>query len=516
MANNPNVNKVVYGNQTVMDITDTTAEEGDVVSGKTFYKASGARSTGSAVIPDISNCYQTTDTAETDIADGDYFPFYDTSASAKKKSLWSNIVAKMKTAFGISSGSTYLKKDGTWGTPTDTKNTAGSTDTSDKIYLVGAKSQAANPQTYSDNEVFAQNGVLSSKKLSPKCITALTGTGTAGQDKGSGSTNRYVPALWTFNSGITVADGEVYFIKIPVAGGTWGVYLSLNNGTNYYPVAVSNGKGRFTTHYGQNMVIGVTYESAGVCNCYARTGADTLADVTGCFRVFDSYDSNTTYSAMSASELTTGTVTTSRVVRSDYLKSGINSLIDTKINALDVTGASNIAASKTIKAWSETDGKVSLTTQDISITKSQVSDFPDLSAYAPLASPALTGTPTAPTAASSTNNTQIATTAFVKTAIAGQDYKNIHYLQNNAGQISNKKLRFPWSGYSKYINPSSILIPTCEPKNDGTPYKFKSLKAFYTQDSQGNYSGYAELELVDDASAYTFDHNFILMICEYY
>jgi len=99
MANNPYVNKVVYGNDVVMDITDTTAEEGDVVSGKTFYKASGAKSTGSAVIPDISNCYQTTDTAETDIQDGDYFPFYDTSATAKKKSLWSNIKAKLKAYF---------------------------------------------------------------------------------------------------------------------------------------------------------------------------------------------------------------------------------------------------------------------------------------------------------------------------------------------------------------------------------------------------------------------------------
>lgn len=37
---------------------------------------------------------------------------------------------------------------------------------------------------------------------------------------------------------------------------------------------------------------------------------------------------------------------------------------------------------------------------------------------APLASPAFTGVPTAPTAGQSTNNTQIATTAFVKTALA--------------------------------------------------------------------------------------------------
>jgi hypothetical protein len=40
------------------------------------------------------------------------------------------------------------------------------------------------------------------------------------------------------------------------------------------------------------------------------------------------------------------------------------------------------------------------------------------STYAPLASPALTGTPTAPTAAANTNTTQVATTAYVQTEIA--------------------------------------------------------------------------------------------------
>lgn len=38
--------------------------------------------------------------------------------------------------------------------------------------------------------------------------------------------------------------------------------------------------------------------------------------------------------------------------------------------------------------------------------------------YAPLASPALTGTPTAPTATAGTNTTQVATTAFVATAVS--------------------------------------------------------------------------------------------------
>ena len=54
------------------------------------------------------------------------------------------------------------------------------------------------------------------------------------------------------------------------------------------------------------------------------------------------------------------------------------STVTNAVNDLDVTGDSSVSASKTISAWSETDGKVSITTQDISITKSQVSDFPTL------------------------------------------------------------------------------------------------------------------------------------------
>ncbi len=69
------------------------------------------------------------------------------------------------------SGTTFTatRRNGTTFTFTqqdnDTKNTAGSTDTSSKIYLIGATSQAANPQTYSDNEVYATSGVLTTKSV---------------------------------------------------------------------------------------------------------------------------------------------------------------------------------------------------------------------------------------------------------------------------------------------------------------------------------------------------------------
>lgn len=46
MANNEYVNRVDYGNDTLIDISDTTAEAGDVIQGQTFYTRSGAPATG--------------------------------------------------------------------------------------------------------------------------------------------------------------------------------------------------------------------------------------------------------------------------------------------------------------------------------------------------------------------------------------------------------------------------------------------------------------------------------------
>ena len=43
---------------------------------------------------------------------------------------------------------------------TNTVNSAGSTNSTSKLYLIGATSQAANPQTYSDNQVYVTSGQL--------------------------------------------------------------------------------------------------------------------------------------------------------------------------------------------------------------------------------------------------------------------------------------------------------------------------------------------------------------------
>ena len=64
-----------------------------------------------------------------------------------------------------------LKSNGsgapTWGSAelTDTKNTAGSTNSTSNLYLIGATSQAANPQTYSNVGLYFDNGINSETSI---------------------------------------------------------------------------------------------------------------------------------------------------------------------------------------------------------------------------------------------------------------------------------------------------------------------------------------------------------------
>ena len=91
-------------------------------------------------------------------------------------------------------------------------------------------------------------------------------------------------------------------------------------------------------------------------------------------------------------------------------------IVNADINASAAIDWTKIAPSSTVSATElgYLDGVTSAIQTQID---SKLATSTASSTYAPLASPALTGTPTAPTATAGTNTTQIATTAFVKTAV---------------------------------------------------------------------------------------------------
>lgn len=88
--------------------------------------------------------------------------------------------------------SSFLRGDGTWVVPTNTKNTAGSTNTTSKIFLVGTTSQASSAQTYSNSGIHATNGVLTASGFVGNLTGNVTGnvSGSAGSVSWGNITDR--------------------------------------------------------------------------------------------------------------------------------------------------------------------------------------------------------------------------------------------------------------------------------------------------------------------------------------
>ena len=123
----------------------------------------------------------------------------------------------------------------------------------------------------------------------------IEGTGVAAQDKGSGVSPRYFPAQWTFNTGFTATDGDIFVIKLPTAGHSNGVFMSVDNGTNYYPISVT-GTARLITHYQNGSRIILMFKSDGItADMFPITGGDSRSTIRGgAWLVLNYYDSGNT------------------------------------------------------------------------------------------------------------------------------------------------------------------------------------------------------------------------------
>lgn len=167
---------------------------------------------------------------------------------------------------------------------------------------VPAWAKAATKPSYTASEVGAapavsggylplSGGTMTGRLNANKGFTnLLTGTGTAGVN----NNGTYTPVKWTFNTGMTAVDGDRFTVKIPnTSNADWGIFMSINNGTNYYPV-VCNGSGRLTTHFPVNTYIDVVFESTGsAASVFPLAGGTARTTVSGgVWRVLNFYDTN--------------------------------------------------------------------------------------------------------------------------------------------------------------------------------------------------------------------------------
>lgn len=113
---------------------------------------------------------------------------------------------------------------------------------------------------------------------------------------GSSTSGAYLATKWAASSvdGITVPkDGMSISVRTPAVGYSGGILLSVDGGSNYYPI-VRNVNTLVTTQYAAGSTLMLVFNSTQTASPY--TTANTTETVTGCWQIAD-YDANTKTSA---------------------------------------------------------------------------------------------------------------------------------------------------------------------------------------------------------------------------
>ena len=187
--------------------------------------------------------YNINDTAETDIANNDYIPFFDTSANAKKKSLWSNIINKLKTYFdGIYVDEDSLATVATTGAYSDltgkpslaTVATTGSySDLTNEPTNQSASSGSSTVSLCTRGEKYTWNN-----KSDVKTSSAAASGGTTLSLCTTGE--KYI---WNNKSNAIKVVGKTYSVpssqqSLPANTGYLGVTFNVNTESGYTPIAI--------------------------------------------------------------------------------------------------------------------------------------------------------------------------------------------------------------------------------------------------------------------------------------
>ena len=223
------------------------------------------------------------------------------------------------------------------------------------------------------------------------------------------------------NASAAIADTKL--ATISTAGKVANSATTATNANTASAIVARDASGNFSAGTITANVTGNVSGSSGSTTGNAAT-ATTLATARDFQIVGDVEASAQSFNGSGNVTLTTA-IATGAIVNADvnssaqiaYSKLNLaNSVTNADINASAAIDWSKIAPSSTVSATElgYLDGVTSAVQTQID---SKLGTSTAASTYAPIASPALTGVPTAPTAAANTNTTQIATTAYVQTEI---------------------------------------------------------------------------------------------------
>lgn len=244
MANNEYVNKVVYGDTTVMDITDTTATAADVVSGHDFYLKTGQKVSGSIQTKSSSDL---TASGNTVTVPAGYYAEQETKSVAT--TTHPDPTASINTTTGVvtashTQGTGYV----TGGTTTGTLNLTTKAATTITPTESEQMAVAANVYTLGQIKVGAISSSYIGSSIALRSSTDLTVSGatvTAPAGYYSSDASKAV-ATMTLPTAATSSATSGYTSKATINRSTSDQYINIPVGYNpaggYYKIsAVANG-----------------------------------------------------------------------------------------------------------------------------------------------------------------------------------------------------------------------------------------------------------------------------------
>lgn len=319
--------------------------------------------------------------------------------------------------------------------------------------FVGAAISALPPFVTSFNTRTGAITLLSSDL--PIATTSVVGAVKAGMNltvAGDGTLSvptatNSVQGVASFGAGLTVTGGSVTANVTTVAGRTGDVVLGVADVSGAAPLASpaltgvptapTATAGTSTTQIAttQFVINQINAISAGVTSFNGRSGSVTLQ----------------------SSDLPLATTTVVGGVKAGTnLAVAGDGTLSVATATSSVQGVASFGTGLTVTAGVVTANVVTVAGRTGSVTLT----VSDVSGAAPLASPALTGTPTAPTATAGTNTTQIATTAFVTSAIGSLAPGGVTSFNTRTGAITLTTADVTNAGGAPIASPAFTGNPT--------------------------------------------------------